>query len=1198
MRRGRRILLTLTALAALACVALGGAAWWLLDTESGLRWVAREASHYTGGQLVIEAPTGALGGALASPRVVYDDGETRVVIENLRTEWSPLAALARRVVIDSLDAERVTLTTTPSADPAKPPPAIALPVEIDVAQARIGTVIADGVILRDVQGGYTGGPQGHALRDARFDGDFGRVYVDRARIDAKAPYALDADLMLLNEHAAVRVLASGNLSDIVADFVALTDGAEAIGSAWVQPYAAQPLAAVSAFAQGVDPAAIDRTLPAAALDVSLEGAQRPDALLSGTLGVRNRAPGFAADGRLPVHALETRFRVAGETLTLDATRVDLGAAGEVTGRAQLAQDRGEADLAFKALDLRALHRTLRTTRLAGSAHVEYDGDVQRATARVSERGVALALDATRRGARVELRRAEATFGRSRAEGRGEITLAGNQPFSATVRFNELNPADFGDFPPALLNGDARATGRLLPQWSADVAVELANSRFRDAPLAGTFRGTVNATQARDAELAARWGDNTLRAAGTYGSKGGAATFQLDARRLALIEPRLGGRITAKGRVEGPPGDPAVSADIDAERIAWDGRSWAEKVRATVAGTLGAHAVTLDARVAGLPAKGRATGGWRDARWRGTVDALEVGGDYPFALEGAMPVEAGADDVLAGPGRAIFAGGRLDLESVQWRDRRLASRGGFAALPAAPFLKLANVTLHERTDLRFNGRWDVRASPALDGTVTLSHDSGDVVLPTDPPLPLGIRTLAVEAKLVNDAIDAVARLDSRVVGMQASASTGGVTPGAALKAQGTATLANLKPLESLVGTAAVIDGRVQLAFAAAGTLGQPVLTATLIGDDMRVDAPVYGVALRNGTLRASLADRVLRLEEFVATADRGRFVASGEMPLGGSEIEGRLQWRAEDLSLFNRPDRRLQVDGEGTLALAKGRLVLRGAMKADSAYFEFEPPPVARLDDDVIVRGRPREPRGERFRTQLLDVDIAFDFGPNFRILGAGLETQLVGKLAVRTAPDGALVGRGTVTSQRGSYFAFGQKLTIDRGQLIFDGPLENPSLDVLAIRKGLAVEAGVEVSGTVQVPRIRLVSNPPVPDAEKLTWLTLGTGPETVGGANLAVLQAAAATILAGGQKMPLGRQVAQAVGLDDISVRGTGAAGTQVAVFGKRLSDRVYVEYEQGVVAANFIVRLSYALSRFISASAETGRSTGVGVYYRRSFK
>ena len=36
------------------------------------------------------------------------------------------------------------------------------------------------------------------------------------------------------------------------------------------------------------------------------------------------------------------------------------------------------------------------------------------------------------------------------------------------------------------------------------------------------------------------------------------------------------------------------------------------------------------------------------------------------------------------------------------------------------------------------------------------------------------------------------------------------------------------------------------------------------------------------------------------------------------------------------------------------------------------------------------------------------------------------------------------------------------------------------MRRGLTVEAGVEVTGTVQKPRVRLVSTPELPEAEKL----------------------------------------------------------------------------------------------------------------------
>ena len=119
---------------------------------------------------------------------------------------------------------------------------------------------------------------------------------------------------------------------------------------------------------------------------------------------------------------------------------------------------------------------------------------------------------------------------------------------------------------------------------------------------------------------------------------------------------------------------------------------------------------------------------------------------------------------------------------------------------------------------------------------------------------------------------------------------------------------------------------------------------------------------------------------------------------------------------------------------------------------------------------------------------------------------------------------------------FGQRLVIDRGRLLFDGPVDNPALDVVALRKNLAVEAGVELTGTVKVPRVRLVSNPPVPDGEKLSWLLTGQGLDRANRADLAALAAASASLLGQGRK-PITTQIANTIGLDDISVRESGSS-------------------------------------------------------------
>jgi translocation and assembly module TamB len=150
----------------------------------------------------------------------------------------------------------------------------------------------------------------------------------------------------------------------------------------------------------------------------------------------------------------------------------------------------------------------------------------------------------------------------------------------------------------------------------------------------------------------------------------------------------------------------------------------------------------------------------------------------------------------------------------------------------------------------------------------------------------------------------------------------------------------------------------------------------------------------------------------------------------------------------------------------------------------------------------------------------------------------------------------------------------------------------------MAVEAGVQVSGTVRAPRVQVVSQPQVPEGERISWLVLGRPPSDATKADLGMLQVAAGALLSRGDAMPLDRRIARAFGLDEITLRGTGEAQDRVVAVGKRLSDKLYISYEQGIgtVASN-LVKMDYSLGRRWSLRAETGTSSGGGVFYRFSW-
>jgi translocation and assembly module TamB len=426
----------------------------------------------------------------------------------------------------------------------------------------------------------------------------------------------------------------------------------------------------------------------------------------------------------------------------------------------------------------------------------------------------------------------------------------------------------------------------------------------------------------------------------------------------------------------------------------------------------------------------------------------------------------------------------------------------------------------------------------------------------------------------------------------------------------ANIASLAPLQPLLGTSAIVDGRIAVDAQANGTRRNLALAGSLEASDVKLAAPQYGVHWTNGRARARLAGDTLELDELSLDGGDGRFVASGTLVAfrregAAAAPSTSVTWRAERFRATNRPDMRLVVDGNGTLGAAtQGRLLLKGELTAREGHFEIGPTTAYKLGPDVVVAGVRQEPPAERFQNVPLAVELDLDLGNRLEVVGRGLDARLAGRVRIATSASRELTARGTIRTVSGTYDAFGQRLTIQRGRLIFDGPIDNPALDVVAMRRNLPVEAGVEVTGTVNLPRVVLVSDPPVPDGEKLSWLVLGQGLERTSGADAAALQAAAATLF-GDNRAPIGTTLARRIGLDDISLRASstgtathgGPLGGQVVAVGKRLSDRLYIIYEQGLSVANNALKIEYVLTRNLTLRGEAGSVSGIGVYYQRSF-
>ncbi|MCW8202562.1 translocation/assembly module TamB domain-containing protein [Verminephrobacter aporrectodeae] len=575
----------------------------------------------------------------------------------------------------------------------------------------------------------------------------------------------------------------------------------------------------------------------------------------------------------------------------------------------------------------------------------------------------------------------------------------------------------------------------------------------------------------------------------------------------------------------------------------------------------------------------------------------------------------------------------------------------AGSPAQPLLARMGLA----SDIVLDGQWNVERRAGLRASASLRRASGDLRILTVDAVEkatagakgsaAGVRQAEIGVEADGGALQAhllwaserAGNIDARVSTRITLAGDGAV--GASTWAADAPLAGHLRaqlPDMGLWSALAPPGWRVRGTFDAdaslSGTRKAPRWSGTLGADDLAVRSLIDGVDLQGGRLRATLRGKQLDITELhlqggrgsnariagfsgnrtPAPQDGGTLSGSGritwdEAADGLSRITMSLQAEARALQVLVRADRQVSVSGHLQAQLEQGQIRLRGALGIDRATIILPDESTPHLGSDVIVRSAARE-REERIQTQAReqlaaqaetakppDIVITLDLGNDFALQGHGITTRLTGTLEIRSSADAGAPPRvtGEVRTEEGRYRAWGQVLDVETGLIRFNGPHDNPSLDILALRPNISVRAGVQVTGTAQAPRVTLYSEPEMPDAEKLSWVVLGRS-TSAGGAEAALLQQAALALL--GRKGGSTAGVANRLGLDEIGFRGPAAgedAGAAALTFGKRLSKNLYVSYERSLSGTLGTLYIFYDLSRRLTLRGQTGEKSALDIIY-----
>ncbi len=733
---------------------------------------------------------------------------------------------------------------------------------------------------------------------------------------------------------------------------------------------------------------------------------------------------------------------------------------------------------------------------------------------------------------------------------------------------------------------------------------------------------------------------------------------VEANRIVYAGQRIG-RFTARLRYGGgADGSLEVALGLREHRHPrGDALSIAE-AQLQAAGTLREHRLTLAAHtVDGTPLAAALVGGWRGdgatGAWRGRVQSASAAGAFDAMLAAPAELAIGANGGSFGPAQLRVHGARVADARLQWRregrEPVLESSGLFADLV------LAATAGAGETPLALRGEWRLRAARALDAHVLIERSSGDVHTGTATRrASMGLSELRVEATVRSDRLEARAAARGSEVGAVTAALRAeleGGDDGWRIARQrpfsgeldaSVPSLAWINPfLSANLRESIRVGGSVQASLRLAGTPAAPRASGFVNADALRIAWIEQGVRLDNGVVRARLDvgaggvteivfdtvrfsgpprfvpdDR--RVRQVLGAQSQGSLEATGRVKLPA--LEGVVQMQFVRFPLIQQRDRWAVGTGGANMVFSPKRVRLDGALVADAGYIDIARPTVPALSDDVIVVRATDAPSVRRQATEprvAFDFDFGIDLGPAFVLRGSGVDARLAGALRVRHEGRGVIRATGTVEARDGTYEGYGQKLVIERGRINFQGPIDNPGLDILALRKGLPVDVGVTITRTAANPLVRLYSDPPQADFETLSWLVLGRPAEASRGDNVALARAAVGLLGGSGEGVPT--QLARRLGIDEFSIRTAEVAGSgsllprqsvagrvrsdastlggEIVTIGKRLSDELTLSYEQATTGTSNVVQLSYRLTQRLSVIARAGTENALDLVYSFAF-
>ena len=1215
----------LAVVASLAVLLL--AVWAVLGTQAGSRWVLARVPG-----LSVDNFQGHLGGQWSADHLLWQQYSSRIELQAPKLDWSPACLLRMTLCIDRLDVEQVSLQFPPSAEESSGPialPDLKLPVAIQLGDVRVGSLLFNGSEeLKGLQLAAHWTSAGMQIDSVHLQRD-GLVLELAGLLQPTGDWPLSASGNLSLPYAPddapwkVALKVKGDLLKTLKLDADSTGYLPAKLTGELQPLVEHLPAQLHITADGFKPSAeLPDTLQLNQLDLTAQGD------LSRGYQLLGKAVLPAEKG--PVDLL-LQGKVDAKGAQIAGLDLNAGDKQSLKLSANLDWQQGfSADAKVDWLDF-PWHRlypvidepqvTLHTFNgeisykdgnYLGNLKADLDGPAGKFNVVTPFSG-----DLTQ----IFLPELKLTAGQGKAEGHLNLQFADGIAWDTALDLSALNPAYWVAELPGTLAGPLRSKGEFKNEQlklNADLDLK-GRLRGQTAVLAAKAEGAGE--QWTLANLDIRLGDNRINGSGSLQQRL-AGQIDIKLARLAQLWPQLRGQVNGRLDVAGSLKAPQGKLGLNGQQLAFaDNRLQSLTLHATLDN---AQRAKIDLKGSGIQA-GDTQVGTLTASAAGDIKNQKVQLDLAgplvklaLALDGNLDkgnwrgrlasgdVQAGGQDwKLQAPAKIErMADGRLTFAAHCWVSGPASLCGEDQRLMPEPKLRyhlkqfpIDSLAAFLPKDFAWQGK--LNADLQLDlpdsgpkGVVSVDASGGTLrVKDKDQWLDFPYDTLKLETTLNPKRIDTQLNFQGGKLGellLQAQINplpkNKPITGNFSLVGLDLAVARPFVPMvEKLTGK---LNGN--------GRLSGGLLAPQVNGNVNLVGGEISGselpISLEGLNVQALIAGESVQLNGAWHSGEAGQGSLKGQVDWGKALVVD-LSLQGSQLPVTVEPYAVLEVAPDLKISLKNDKLAIAGNVhipRGDITVREL-PPSTVKVSDDTVIIGSQTE-EGKPPMAMAMDINVVVG-EDKLNFSGFGLTAKVQGQVHIGDNLD----TRGELWLNDGRYRAYGQKLDVRRARLLFAGPLDQPFLDIEAIRKTGDVVAGIRLSGSAEQPTTQIFSEPAMSQEQALSYLVLGRPLSTTGEDNNMLAQAALGLGLMGSAGVT--SDLAKNLGIQDFELDTQGSGNNTAVVASGKITEKLSLRYGVGVFEPASTIALRYLLSKKVYLEVASGVASSLDIFYKRDF-